>query len=116
MIEKPSTDEPRHIFTDGSGAYNAEGVFKCGIGVKVADGTSLAPTLPGTDQTVQRAELLAILVALIISDLSRPTIIYTDSMTSYNWFAKLHLAHTDQLHNDAKPNGDILGLIEGASQ
>lgn len=117
MKEPPQAPvgEPQHVFTDGSGAYDPEGVFKCGLGIRVVDGPSLALALPGTDQTVQRAELMAILIALLVTDPSRPTAIYTDSLTAFNWFTRLRLAHADQLLNDARPNGDILRLIVQAA-
>ena len=107
--------EPQRVFTDGSGDYNESGHFTCGLGVHIVGGASLRLPLPGVDQTVQRAELFAILVAIVVTAPERPTVIYSDSKTSVDWYTTARLAHRNQLDCEGRPNGDILKLIVLAS-
>ena len=64
----PEPPEMKTVYTDGSGDTDASGTFRCGLGVYIPEGERLSFSLPGNTQTVLRAELLAILVALLITD------------------------------------------------
>lgn len=118
MADASTESEPsemKTVYTDGSGDTDASGTFRCGLGVYTSEGERLSFSLPGNTQTVIRAELLAILVALLITDKKHKVKIVTDSEIACNWFNKSRKTFTNMLDNKGLDNGDILELIVRAS-
>ena len=104
------------VYVDGSGDSDESGTFRCGFGVNVVDGEKYSFSLPGSVQTVLRAELMAILVALLVTNNKDILKIKSDSEISCNWFNQRRKEFTDMMDNRGYDNGDIFGLIVTASQ
>ena len=119
-LEKQQDEEAQQkttvVYVDGSGDTDESGTFRCGFGVNVVDGEKYSFSLPGSVQTVLRAELMAILVALLVTDKKDIIKIKSDSEISCNWFNKRRKEFTDMMDNKGYDNGDILELIVTASQ
>lgn len=83
------TKEDINIYTDGACSNNGRINAKAGIGIYISDDFKISERLIGI-QTNQRAELYAILKALLIIDILKykNINIYTDSMYSINCITK----------------------------
>ena len=117
--ERSKTDPkapPIDVYTDGSGSSDDSGSFLCGFGVNIVDGEQYAFSLPGSVQTVIRAELMGILTAILATDKNRLLKIYTDSEVAQKWYSESRRTFVNLMDNEGKDNGDILGLIVRAAQ
>lgn len=76
------------VYVDGSGDTVSSGTFRCGLGINVVEGAKLSFSLPGGIQIVVRVELMAILVAMLMTDREDDVVIKLDSEIPCNLFNK----------------------------
>lgn len=92
------------IFTDGNCSANGYNGAKAGCGVYFGpnDSRNISCPLPGKDQTNNRAEAYAVILALQNTDAKTPVEIRTDSLLTINvvtrvWVAKKNLDLINQI-------------------
>lgn len=108
------TDQGPSVWAVAAAAQVSDGILRCGCGVR-GEGVKLSFPLPGDNQSKRRAELFALLVALLLAPVPCRILVHTSPGTAA-WVAGDMVAHRESSGHLGARDGDIKALVSSAAR